>query len=197
MGVHRFPRMLPRVKTLCSLTVLLALLAAQVVGLARGYWCECMGAPASAASAVCLPAECHPGMTHGVCCQDRTRGGTGVPEGHCHPPGSPDCPEPHGHKFLTQEADFQAFTPMAAPLPLFIVETCVMPPPLIRLEKAPPEGREIPPVRRDGWSSAPPMRLSRLRYRPWKSATKSCRWRFPISAVVIMTILQVPTMTTC
>ncbi|MDB6133972.1 MAG: hypothetical protein JWM59_2215 [Verrucomicrobiales bacterium] len=148
-----------RIKTLCSLAVLMALLAAQVMGLSRGYWCECVGAPAPVASPVCLPAQCHAGMEHTVCCPESE----GASNAQSHAPRPSGCPEQHGHKFLTQEADFQAFTPMAAPLPLFVAESYALLPPLIWLEKVPLEGRDIPPVRRDGWSSPPPMAVTELR----------------------------------
>ncbi|MES2707850.1 MAG: hypothetical protein V4726_14755 [Verrucomicrobiota bacterium] len=147
-----------RIKSLCSLAAMMALLTAQLMGISRGFWCECVGAPTRAVSAQCLPVECHPAMAHTACCQDET----GAADEKSQPSGTPDCPG-HAHKFLTQEADFQAFTPMALPAPLFFVQSYAGLPPVTWLEDMPVECQEIPPVRRDGWRSPPPMAVTVLR----------------------------------
>lgn len=148
--------MISRAKILCCIATLLALLTAQLMGLARGYWCECLGAPSPVASVECQPAECHPSVSHTICCQDA--GGSG---GGQHS-GTTDCPK-HEHKFVTQEADFQGFTPVALPMPLLLAETYAGIPPITWLEDVPVTCEEIPPVRRDGWRCPPPMAVTVLR----------------------------------
>lgn len=156
--------MISRAKILLSVATLVALLTAQVMGIARGFWCECLGAPAPVASVECRPLECHPAMNHGVCCPDGgisscTEGGGNSDDGQRSlPEGSK-----HAHKFLTQEADFQGFTPVALPVPLFVVETYAGMPPVTWLEDVPVDCAEIPPTRRDGWRSPPQMAVTVLR----------------------------------
>lgn len=153
-----FQRMSSRLKPLCTLAIMLALVTAQLMGISRGFWCECVGAPAPAASAQCQPAECHPAVSHTVCCQQDQPAGT-QDSGHS---GGSGCGK-HEHKFLTHEADFQAFAAMSVPAPLFFVESYAGLPPVTWLEDVPVDGQEIPPVRRDGWRSPPPMAVTVLR----------------------------------
>lgn len=155
-------RMIPPAKIFCCIATLMALLTAQLVGLAKGYWCECVGAPAPVASAECQPAECHPAVSHSICCQDSGVSGSDCGSGEGRNPGASDAPK-HTHKFATQEADFQGFTPVVLPVPLLFVETYAGVPPITWLEDVPVACGEIPPVRRDGWRCPPPMAVTVLR----------------------------------
>lgn len=43
-----------------GLIVFTAIGFAQLVGISRGFWCDCLGAPKLVTAASCLAAECHP-----------------------------------------------------------------------------------------------------------------------------------------
>lgn len=47
-----------------GLIVFTAIGFAQLVGISRGFWCDCLGAPKLVAAASCLAAECHPEHDH-------------------------------------------------------------------------------------------------------------------------------------
>lgn len=47
-----------------GLIVFTAIGFAQLVGISRGFWCDCLGAPKLVAAASCLAAECHPEHGH-------------------------------------------------------------------------------------------------------------------------------------
>ena len=55
-----------------GLIVFTAIGFAQLVGISRGFWCDCLGAPKLVAAASCLAAECHPEHEHG---HDHDHGG--------------------------------------------------------------------------------------------------------------------------
>lgn len=47
-----------------GLIVFTAIGFAQLVGISRGFWCDCLGAPKLVTAASCLAAECHPDHGH-------------------------------------------------------------------------------------------------------------------------------------
>ena len=51
-------------RIIVGLIVFTAIGFAQLVGISRGFWCDCLGAPKLVAAASCLAAECHPTHDH-------------------------------------------------------------------------------------------------------------------------------------
>jgi hypothetical protein len=51
-------------RIIVGLIVFTAIGFAQLVGISRGFWCDCLGAPKLVAAASCLAAECHPAHDH-------------------------------------------------------------------------------------------------------------------------------------
>lgn len=51
-------------RMMVGLIVFTAIGFAQLVGISRGFWCDCLGAPKLVAAASCLAAECHPDHGH-------------------------------------------------------------------------------------------------------------------------------------
>lgn len=52
-------------RIIVGLIVFMAIGFAQLVGISRGFWCDCLGAPKLVTAASCLAAECHPDHDHG------------------------------------------------------------------------------------------------------------------------------------
>ena len=86
-----------------GLIVFTAIGFAQLVGISRGFWCDCLGAPKLVAAASCLAAECHPDHDHDHGCaavaavhdecgdRDGGSGGTGCS-------GGSGCDHDHEHE---------------------------------------------------------------------------------------------------
>ena len=51
-------------RMMVGLIVFTAIGFAQLLGISRGFWCDCLGAPKLVAAASCLAAECHPEHDH-------------------------------------------------------------------------------------------------------------------------------------
>lgn len=85
-------------RIIVGLIVFTAIGFAQLVGISRGFWCDCLGAPKLVAAASCLAAECHPthdhdhdhgcaelAVTHDECGdRDGGSGGSGCDHDHEH-----------------------------------------------------------------------------------------------------------------
>ena len=64
-------------RMMVGLIVFTAIGFAQLLGISRGFWCDCLGAPKLVAAASCLAAECHPEHDH-----DHSHGCAAVAAGH-------------------------------------------------------------------------------------------------------------------
>ena len=81
-----------------GLIVFTAIGFAQLVGISRGFWCDCLGAPKLVAAASCLAAECHPEHDHGCASELAVHDVSGDRQGSSSGSGCSGCDHDHDHE---------------------------------------------------------------------------------------------------
>lgn len=133
--------------------VMVAVGLSHLLGVSRGFWCECTPVPRMVSAVACVASECHPHHDHdGGGGED---GGPGVsPDDHHH---APPCDHGHEHRevreFLRTTAVAAAITlpaPVVHDLPASM---------LLMMQRSEMRFTVVRPGSRSGWPSdgSPPM----------------------------------------